>query len=236
MSPLLLKLPIRLITPVGEYNLLIYSCLLCISLIGAAFGFFEDGGFHIPPPSGQIGLIGIGVFFALIALGGIIVTRLGRLPGSPYDHLEISHKGILEKSLFFAPKFFTWQELPEFKFVTSVRKRTEDGKEVVTESHYAVAQKIVSGQEPQDILHINANHYGKNHSLHDALTMVAWLNQLRTLARDSRLGVNEAIEVPENFRHSVIKTTSVKQEIAIKQMTPVIERNSQSSEKSVERP
>jgi hypothetical protein len=56
----------------------------------------------------------------------------------------------------------------------------------------------------REVIRIDADGYGAKNGEQDAADLAAWLNQLRDLARDKRLSVNETVQVPEGFAGNAI--------------------------------
>jgi len=144
-----------------------------------------------------------GVPFMLIGAGGIGRAILKMLPGSPYYHVEINAEGLLIRSPF-KQRRFAWRDLPPFDTLER-RRRTKNGVRI---DWYTVAMESLPpkpGMKPGDsyqreVLRIFADEYGAGNGQQDAADLAAWLNRLRELAADQRLGPTEEVEVPEGFR------------------------------------
>ena len=215
MEEATLRLPIRLLPRKGQQ-------LGLIAFFGFFFGFsifwmagasgildLDNGAIQIPPPGGwasaTFGLFGLP--FAFVGICGLAGAVLRMLPNSPYYHLEINADGLLVRSLFKQTRH-AWRNLPAFETLEH-KRRTKNGTRI---SWYTVAMEgapLEPGMErgashQREVIRIDADGYGAKNGEQDAADLAAWLNQLRDLARDKRLSVNETVQVPEGFAGNAI--------------------------------
>ena len=215
MDQATLRLPIRLLPRKGQQ-------LGLMAFFGIFFGFslfwmaaasgildLDDGTINIPPPGGWAeGAFGLfGLPFTLVGLGGMAGAVLRMLPSSPYYHLEINADGLLVRALF-KQTHHAWHDLPAFETLEH-KRRTKNGTRI---SWYTVAMEnaplepgMARGASHQrEVIRIDADGYGAKSGEQDAADLAAWLNQLRDLARDNQLSVNETVQVPEGFAGNAI--------------------------------
>jgi hypothetical protein len=228
-----LQLPIRLLPRRGHQVLQMagfgFFLGFAIFWMAGAAGILDldEGAVHIPPPGGwaanSFALFGLP--FAAGGLCGIVVAVLNMLPGSPYYHLEINGDGVLIRSLF-KQKRYAWYELPTFETLEQ-RRRTKSGTRT---SWYTVAMEsapLEPGLEAgathhREVLRIDADEYGAKNGQQDAADLTAWLNTLRQVARDKRLGPSEMVEVPAGFSANAI---SAQPRLGTAKRTPTIVRS-----------
>jgi len=209
------RLPIRLLPRKGHQLGLIafFGFFFGFSLfwMGGASGILDldNGTISIPPPGGWAqGTFGLfGLPFAIVGICGIGGALFRMLPNSPYYHLEINADGLLVRSLFKQTRH-SWRDLPAFETLEH-KRRTKNGTRT---SWYTVAMEgapLEPGMErgashQREVLRIDADGYGAKNGEQDAADLAAWLNQLRELARDTRLSVSEIVQVPEGFARNAI--------------------------------
>lgn len=204
------RLPVRLVPRRGAQipMMLFFGFFLGFAIfwMAGAAGILDlnERTIAFPPPGGwaasSFALFGLP--FAAVGLGGIAVAVLKLLPGSPYHHLEISADGLLVRARFKQTRH-AWHTLPPFETLER-RRRTKNGTRT---TWYTVAMEgapLEAGMEPgaphqREVLRIAADEYGAKDGARDAADLAAWLNQLRGLALDNRLGASELVQVPPGF-------------------------------------
>ncbi len=211
MDSATLRLPIRLVPRKGQQigMLLFFMVFFGFSLfwMAGASGILDlnAGEVRWPAPGdwGESAFALFGLPFAAVGLCGMAGALLKMRPGSPHYHIEVNGSGVGVKELF-SRQHHDWTTLPEFETIM-VERRTKNGKSI---SHYTVATETLSGTatttRQREVLRIRADDYGARNGKEDAEALTAWFNQLRGLARDGRLDVHQAVEVPEPFRATAI--------------------------------
>ena len=229
------KLPIRLVPRKGQQ----VGMLLFFTFFGGFAVFWMAGAARIldmdnmtvswPQQSGDwidnlFPLFGLP--FLAVGLGGIVVSLMKMRPDSPNFHLQLHSEGLVIKSLFKLQRY-DWSKLPAFETI-KVERRTKNGKRT---SYYTVASENMpslpdaprSASYSREVLRIMADEYGARNGKDDADALTDWLNQLRELARDGRLGANEVINVPEPFQATAISVAAAPRGPIIGNSAPVIQ-------------
>ena len=211
MQPTRLDLPIRLVPRKGQQvaMLLFFAFFFGFSIfwMAGASGILDlnAGAIDWPEPGqwGDAAFALVGLPFTAIGLCGMAGALLKMRPNSPHYHIEIDSGGVAVKELF-SRRQYDWAKLPGFETI-KVERRTKNGK---TNTYYTVATETLSSSgattRQREVLRIRADDYGARTGQEDADAMTAWFNGLREIARDHRLDIHQAIEIPEPFRATAI--------------------------------
>lgn len=143
---------------------------------------------------------------SLFCLGGIVAATAKLLPRSPFFHIALSSDGVTLPRWFFR-QTLAWRDAPEFDTL-QVETSSKRGTRI---NHYTVAMRPETppagetgrGSYMVEALRISANEYGAENEEQDAKLLAAWLNTLRKLALDGKLGAHAAVEAPEAFHGSI---------------------------------
>jgi hypothetical protein len=203
-------LPLRLIPSKDSQGLPIIWSLAALGIIGLVGLIAVKNG-----PIDNLILLLFAVFL-LIPIGGLAVSAMNLLPGSPYYYLEIAPRGIVTRQGF-GTKRFAWSELSPFAVhVEVVNRRRKYGGRATTTYYYVVAVPAADEALLQDsskrfrraIFRILPDEYGAGNGEEDANTLANWLTEIRSnvLANPGRAAMK--VSVPPEFRGTVISAVA----------------------------
>jgi hypothetical protein len=225
------SLPLRLIPTKGSQALPIVAMMVLLGVVG--FVALNHNPMTLVQKNGPIGYLYHLLFavFILIPIGGLVVSVLKLLPGSPYYHLEIAPRGIVIRQGF-TTKRFAWSEVSPFAVhIEVVTTRGKNGRKSTSTYYYVVAVPAADEALLQDkakrlsrsVFRVVAGEYGVGSEEEDANALASWLTEVRSNALVNSGRTKAQVAVPPEFRGTVM-SVAVKPTSSLATKSGVIER------------